>query len=498
MKKILAMLLALVMIISLTACGAPAADPTEAPANDTTPVETPTDAPAGPTDPLEKLTAGRYGYKYTAEGHGDYAYYFHFYKEVPVLGSVFYAGFSNNKQNFVGTYTVEEKEYNYACYVDRADQLADETEDNSMKTKGTAPYTITFYDWDGNFLGNCGFDGDILYNDMHPEVQAVYDIYAQGASPVYYHYDADPESCALANTYAGELGVPYLSYEGDEDKTSTLEIYHNGTYADLVGAMIEGNWILAETAEGLEFTLTPFDSSETGAKVAVSADKKTCTYTPDGGDAIAMTAIGAGVELAYEFTGKYHIEAYGLDADAILSLYSDGNAVLKLNVAGNEQEMGKGTYTLEGYTFNIALDGCEAAASDVDATGTMTVKLAVPGTKLGDLELDMTLTYKGAPKEPSKLYEFKGTATIASKGVDVDVILTVMDDNSCTVIASAFGQTMDLAKGTYVLDGYTFNFDFEDAEDAASNVDGTGTMTVQFKASGTAIGDVDTTLTLVK
>ena len=45
MKKIIAMLLALVMVIGLVACGqAPAADPTTAPAADNTPAETPTEA----------------------------------------------------------------------------------------------------------------------------------------------------------------------------------------------------------------------------------------------------------------------------------------------------------------------------------------------------------------------------------------------------------------------------------------------------------------------
>ena len=44
MKKFLALLLALVMVFALAACGEPAADPTDAPSGDDTPA---TDAPEG-------------------------------------------------------------------------------------------------------------------------------------------------------------------------------------------------------------------------------------------------------------------------------------------------------------------------------------------------------------------------------------------------------------------------------------------------------------------
>ena len=135
-KKLLALILAGVMVLSMVACGAPAADPTEAPAAPTEAPAAPTEAPAS-TDPLDMITEGYYQHCYTAEGYGEFGYFFHFYEEVPVLGSVFYAGLNNNRANFVGTYTVEEVPFDYACFPDRATK----TDPNATPTEGTAPYT---------------------------------------------------------------------------------------------------------------------------------------------------------------------------------------------------------------------------------------------------------------------------------------------------------------------------------------------------------------------
>ena len=164
-RKLAALLLALCMVLALAACGEAAEQPTEAPQE--TPAETPAESAAPseeprPTDPLEMLTSGYYCYKFTEAGYGDFGFFFHFYEEDPVLGSVFYAGLSNNRQNFAGTYTVEEADFAYACYPDRASA----TDDAVAPTEGTAPYTITFYSWDGEELGKCGFDGDYFYNVM--------------------------------------------------------------------------------------------------------------------------------------------------------------------------------------------------------------------------------------------------------------------------------------------------------------------------------------------
>ena len=478
-KKLLALLLAGVMVLSLVACGAPAADPTEAPA-------APTEAPAS-TDPLDMITEGYYQHTFTAEGYGEFGFFFHFYEEVPVLGSVFYAGLNNNRSTFVGTYTVEEIPFDYACFPDRATK----TDPNANPTEGTAPYTVTFFDWDGNELGKVGFDGDILYNTM--DEGSV--IYAPGSGTINYLHDTTGEKASL---YEGELGVPYLEFVADEEKTSTLAINHNGTYTDLVNAMVEGTWTVADNAEGgLDFTFTPFDSLDTGAVVSTNADKSKCTYTPEGGDPIAMSTLSnKGPAVAHSFEGVYNIAAYNMDAAVVLNAYDDGNCNVTMSVAGQSQELAKGTYVLDGYTFIFNFDGLDEVKSSVDGTGTITVDLTVAGTSVGDVQTVLTRVAVESA-EPAVAHTFNGKHTIAAYNMEADVVLTAYDDNSCTVTASVAGNEQELAKGTYVLDGHTFIFTFEGAEEMKSSVDGTGTITVQLVLAGTAAGDIDTVMTRV-
>ena len=60
----------------------------------------------------EASPAGQYyGYSFSAEGYGDFVFFFHFYENDPGLGSIFYAGLSNNRICFAGLYNVEEEPY---------------------------------------------------------------------------------------------------------------------------------------------------------------------------------------------------------------------------------------------------------------------------------------------------------------------------------------------------------------------------------------------------
>lgn len=333
------------------------------------------------TDPTDMITEGYYAYKFSAEGYGDFSFYFHFYEEDPVLGAVFYAGMNNNRSNFAGTYTVEEKEFAYEIYPDRETEQAD-----ADPTPGTAPYTVSLFDWDGNQIGACGFDGEILYNTMMEDCL----IYATGGAPFPYKHDTTGE---FATATDGELGVSFLSYVADEEVTSTLELYHNFTYIDLVDAMVEGTWTVSEKADGgYDITLTPYDPTDIGAIISTSADHVTCTYTPDGGTAIAMSdASAAGPVLAHEFAGSIRVEAYNMDAALSLKLFDDGSCTVSANVAGSEAELDSGSYVLEGHTFNFDFDAGTDASSSVDGTGTITLDIDIPGTSLGDIVTTLTM-----------------------------------------------------------------------------------------------------------
>jgi predicted small lipoprotein YifL len=176
MKKLISLSLAAVLMLSMAACSgksatqAPPATATAAPTANAetaaTATPSPTEAaeapPVADTNPLTMLTQGHYVYSFYAEGYGNYTYFLHFYPEAPVLGAVFYAGFSNNGVKFAGTYTVEEKEKAYACFPDRDAAIVTD----GVPVPGVAPYTITFFDFDGNEIESCGYDGEVLYNDL--------------------------------------------------------------------------------------------------------------------------------------------------------------------------------------------------------------------------------------------------------------------------------------------------------------------------------------------
>jgi len=389
MKKfriMLALVLSLLLVMSLGACQTqPTTTPTTVPttaAPTTTESTAPTTEPLS-TDPIDTITYNNFTYSYTAEGYGEFVQTFHFYEEDPVIGAVFYAGLSNNRVNFTGTYTVEKVDYAYACFPDRESAIDEEIE----ATEGTAPYTVTFFDWDGNEIGKCGYDGDMIYNDMGDGST----IYALGAAPYYYLRDTENK---FASNYEGEIGVRFLEFVADEDETSTLLIAHNKTYTDLVNAMVEGAWEVTKNGQGgLDFVLTPNDSTDTGAVVSVAADKKTCTYTPDGGDPIAMTnVLLTGPQLVQYFEGTTTVEKYGMDATVTLNLYDNDTCAVIISLAGRQMELDKGTYTRDGYNFVIDFEKGEDATTVIDsATRSMSVQYVVTGTDIGDIEADLAL-----------------------------------------------------------------------------------------------------------
>ncbi len=386
-RKSIALLLVLTLLLSLAACSSSSTD-AETEAAETTVAASETEAAeteaaettaALSDDPLEMITQGYYQHCYTAEGYGEYCYYFHFYEEIPVLGAVFYAGLNNNRSNFAGTYTVEETPFEYSCYPDRQSKV-----DKTDLRTDTAPYTITFYDWDGNQIGQVGYDGDVLYNVMDEGDT----IYAQGSGTVFYLHDTTGEK---ASYYENEVGVPYLSYVADDTVTSTLAINHDGSYTDLVNSMVEGTWTVAETDDGgLEFTLTPTDSWETGAVVVTSADKQTCTYTPDGGESVAMSVpTDSTASVICTFTGVYTLEAYGIDADVVLYLYDDETCAATMSVAGNDMELASGTYTQENYTFTLDLGDAGTVSSEI-VDSNLVIQLTVADTSVGDVDVLLT------------------------------------------------------------------------------------------------------------
>ena len=355
-KKIMALLLGAALGASLvTGCGNKAGQSTAASsgteqtassvsAESTESTSTVSDSKTESADPLEAITDGYYTYGYPVSDM-QMSYFFHFYPEQPVLGKVFYAGMCMNQINFAGTYDIVEEDYAYSCYADRADQEADK------KTDGTAPYTIHFYDWDGNELDKCGYDGENLYNNMTA-------ITGVGGENVILAHDTDVENSDYASDYEAEAGQVYASYVSETDASSTIALYHNGRYQDMVDMMIEGTWGMEKTEDGYSFKLTPDSDSDTAAVLDVTEDFAKATYTPDGGDAVELVNNkDAGPAVSFTMTGKIAIPGQDSEADIVGNLYDDGTVTLSASAFGSDFELDKGTYSVdESYVYTFQFD----------------------------------------------------------------------------------------------------------------------------------------------
>ena len=384
------MILAIAMIFGLASCASSeaassepevvAAEPAvvEAPAAEAAAVAEATGADSAV---LEALIADQWCYKFSAEGYGDFAFFFKFYEEDPVLGKVYYAGMSNNRQNFAGTYELVEEPYEYKAYNTREEEQADR-EHVAHTAVGTAPYTIILKDWDGTEMGRMGFDGEKLINAQDKNTAK---IYSSGSTPYVYNKNTG----SFDQTIAGEMPIAVFEYVADDDVTSTVQVNHNHTYTDLVAAMIEGSWTASQAADGaITFEFTPNDSSDTPATLVVSADKATAVYTAEGEDPINMSVPKPAVTVEHTFEGTSPT-SYGKDATLVIECLSDGTFSLKGTVFGQTSEFDKGTWSVNAshkFTFN-----CEKAGTLESAIVERTVRLVYKqsGTLLGDLESEM-------------------------------------------------------------------------------------------------------------
>ena len=383
-KKFVALVMGAVLGMSMLAgCGSKTDAPVESQPETEAAVEaaapeTETQA-ASSDDPMEAITEGYYTYGYEV-GDMLMSYYFHFYEEQPVLGKVFYAGMCMNQINFAGTYNVVEEDYDYSCYATREDQESDK------KTEGTAPYTVYFYDWDGNEMDKCGYDGDNLYSNMTA-------ITGVGGNDVILAHDTDGENSKYAETYEAEVGQIYASYVSEEDATSTVALYHNGRYLDMVNMMVEGNWTMAETADGYEFTLTPDSDSDTAAVLAVTSDFSTATYTPDGGEAVALVNNkDAGPAVSFTLTGTIAIPGQDVDADLVGKLYDDGTVTLTASAFGTDMDIDAGTYTVDSsYVYTFEFDNAGELTSGFGDTGAEVEYVQSGHEIFGDIDEVLTI-----------------------------------------------------------------------------------------------------------
>lgn len=321
-----------------------------------------------------KIAGNYYAYGFQVDGIEDFVSYFHFYNEIKGLGHVFYAGFAANAVAFTGIYEITEEPFDYKCYAGR---------DAGEASTGTAPYTLKFYDWNGNLTDQCGFDGDIVYNDMKKITLA-------GCGDTMYNKDSDGEASKHSKVYSAEPGVSYIDFVGEEDSTSTLSLYHNGTYLDLVGMMVEGTWsITSENADTITIELKP--GSGAAASLEVNADKSSAVYTAEDGTTTSLINKANTGTAKYTFTGSSSIEGSSEKAEISISAFEDGTCKVTVNALGASSEIDTGKYTGDGKKFNFTFDKAGNIKSSKKGNKCI-VKYKLTGTDIGDINIKLTLS----------------------------------------------------------------------------------------------------------
>ncbi|MBR1584911.1 MAG: hypothetical protein IJ662_05165 [Clostridia bacterium] len=298
-------------------------------------------------------------------------YFFHFYGEVPGLGRVFYAGYALNQIVYTGTYEIVAEEREYTCWPDRATQTA--AAEGTEAPTGTAPYTVIFYDFDGQEIDRCGMDETHLYNDMKT-------LTGVGGDNAIYSLDTDPENSAFANEYKSEQAVVVLSLVNPEDDTATLELKVNGKYDDLVVLYVEGTYAMNE--DQTVITLTPDDDSDPGATLTLNEDG-TYAYVSTDGDEVTLAVVKE-AEVAYQLKGSIPVPGMdGVNADLICDLFDDNTAVIYADFMGNRMDIDQGTYEIDMTTYSFVLHF--ATAGDLTTEG---------------YAADMALNYKADSVDP--------------------------------------------------------------------------------------------------
>lgn len=438
MKKFLAMLLALAMCLMAAAC---AANPSSGETNAST-GSTETTTPEGQEG--DDLTTGYFTYAYAVEGMGDMVRYFHFYPDQGLGGICLYASSGGGgTQLSIGFYSVEETPFAYSCWSAREERNSEGT----GRKEGTAPYTIVFTEIDGSEMGSVGYDGEYVYVDGEETGGFVI---ADARNMRFARDTAD----SYPEAYAAEVGQLLLRVEAVGDATSFVEIYHDGTYSDMVNMLIEGTYTYAEENGVKVYTLTPNDSSDAAAAITFQ-DNGTITYA-SGGSTLEMKQEVQKV-LFLALTGKVTQTEYNMEAEYTMELYEDGTCELLVDMAGNAVSVDTGSYlTNASYDLEFTLNmlGALTAGGDFSDPAAPKYSMEIPAIQAFSLS-EATLNYGQAEKTVA--FAFTGTVTQTAYSMEGEYTLNMYDDNSCELIVTLAGNAASVDAGTYALDS-AYNF----------------------------------------
>ncbi|MBQ0126060.1 MAG: hypothetical protein KBS59_07060 [Clostridiales bacterium] len=393
---------------------------------------TPPDPPTPPAQEKE-ITDGLFLYSFGNEG-SSYNFYIHFHKN-----GVFYFSGLNGNQKLVGYYEVKDEQWSSKNFKNREDASA---KDPKPYSEATAPQTIHFFSLSGSEIGISGYD---------KELGNIYSANIQGqpsyCSELLFVQDTE----AVANATLGvENGVAIFKYEVDGDTSSYVDINHDGSYTDMIITQVSGTW----TLENGVYTLTPEDKTDTPATLTLSADQKSATYKPDGGDAVELKLYEEALVLEDTFVGSVKIPAGGgveIDGTYYIYLYTNGTCVGSLMMGDRELakvEGGKWSKDDAGVLQTLALGGdtYSAPSPNVEITPKTIQdgKFRYIGTfKANGNEMQLTIDMEIVVAELMKAEDTKGKDSI-----------TFYPDFTFKATGYSGAAAME---GTWSMPGYTLN-----------------------------------------
>ena len=375
----------LVLALGLAAC-APA--PTTTVPTTTAPTTVATTEPGEPT-----LTDGIFESRFTPPGHSEFVSFFNFYEN-----GIFYLSMYNGGQFMAGYYEVVEMELEY---------MPDPADGEKKETATTA---IVLTKLDGTPYATMAYVGDTIYN--LPTLWNHNFVHIPDS-------DHSPED---------ENGIAIIEFMLGDDDFSMVRLMHNGSFQDMIGAMIEGTWSVNENV----YTLTDAESGD-DYTITLNPDGNTATYKALDGSTQTLNLVKES-PVVVSFWGVNKEAAYG-PMDITIDCREDGTASLLSKYAGTENEQ-EGTWVMAADRMSITLtigDAEYVAPLDVESRTFSFEFTTSDGTK------DIVVLLSTAAKT---VYTWVG------EGND-KVIMECYADGTAAVIYVGMGT---ITTGTWVLD----------------------------------------------
>ncbi len=335
------------------------------------------------------------------------------YQNILVLHTdgTFYYSKMNESAFTAGTWELVDGEKEYAYF---------ENEGDEEEKTATADQYFVFNHYDGTVE-------EVAYaNDM------IYDVTVTGFKSDFEH--AKDKTLAPED----ETPVTVVEYMLEGDEYSTLQIQHNGYYADTINEYMEGTW----TVEGNTFTLIP--DGEDSTATLVTSDDGSAVYTAlDGTESTLMLPVDDGPAVVMTFEGE----------SLTMDVYSDGTC----QILYGGSPAGAGTWSYANYAFSLTLEDVEVPVTMEEGTHAFVFDYSI-----GDGQLQDTLRVESSVWGTADLSGAAPQLSVTFTGQNNEkIVLECYDDGTCALIYTGMGT---VAEGTWSYANYAMSITLGEEE----------------------------------